>query len=88
MTMLLIKDWKHKDGISPLVQLVSAFEQLQRAEQYLYGTTYASDGMGTMSWAHWYDDVASAVEIMRSKELELRTDIAKRIGATITVFGA
>lgn len=76
MTMLLIKDWKHKDGISPLVQLVSAFEQLQRAEQYLYGTTYAGD------------DVASAVEIMRSKELELRTDIAKRIGATITVFGA
>ena len=77
--MLLIKDWKHKVGISPLVQLVSAFEQLQRAEQYLYGTTYASDGVGT---------IASAVEIMRSKELELRTDIAKRIGATITVFGA
>ena len=37
---------------SPLVARVKAFEQLQRAEQYLYGTTYASDGMGTMSWSH------------------------------------
>ena len=73
---------------SPLVARVKAFEQLQRAEQYLYGTTYASDGMGSMGWSHWFDDVASAVEIMRSKELELRMDIAKRIGATITVFGA
>ena len=73
---------------SPLVARVKAFEQLQRAEQYLYGTTYASDGHGTWSWSHWFDDMESAVEIMRSKELALRLDIAKRIGATITVFGA
>lgn len=73
---------------SPLVARVKAFEQLQRAEQYLYGTTYATGINSGIGWSQWYDDVASAVEIMRSKELELRVDIAKRIGATIKVFGA
>ena len=72
---------------SPLVARVKAFEQLQRAEQYLYTGTYANIDY-SMGWSQWYDDIASAVEIMRSKELELRTEIAKRIGATITVFGA
>lgn len=66
---------------SPLVQLVEAFEQLQRVQKYLYASTYASDGMGSMSWAHWYDDVASAVEILRDREQSLRHAIAMRIGA-------
>ena len=75
--------WKYKDDISPLVKLVSAFEQLQRVQQYLYASTYASDGMGSMSWAHWYDDIASAVDIVRDSEHALRAEIAKRIGATL-----
>jgi hypothetical protein len=68
---------------SPLVQLVEAFEQLQRVQQYLYASTYASDGMGSMSWAHWYDDIASAVEILRTSEHTLRYIIARTLGATL-----
>lgn len=70
-----------RDTKSPLVQLVEAFEQLQRVQKYLYASTYASDGWGTMSWAHWYDNVASAIGILRYREQSLRHDIARRIGA-------
>jgi hypothetical protein len=68
---------------SSLVTLVKGFEQIQRVQTYLYGTSYAKNGMGSMSWAHWFDGTASAVEVMRTSEDNLRADIAKRIGATL-----
>ena len=70
-----------RDSKSSLVQTVEAFEQLQRVQQYLFSATYSSDGMGSMSWAHWYDDIASAVDTLRKKEQTLRKDITYRLGA-------
>ena len=79
----MMKDWQYFDGISPLVARVQAFEMLQRAENYLYHTTYASNGAGCQGWSQWYVDTQEAVNIMRASELALRYDIAKRIGATL-----
>ena len=71
------------ESTSPLVARVQAFEQLQRVRQYLHNRTYGSYGVGSMSWAHWYDDIESAVEVLRAAEESLRYDIAKRIGTVI-----
>jgi hypothetical protein len=82
---------------SPLVELVKAFEQVQRVETYLFNSTYANSGSfyglnwaawysGSfygLNWAAWYDDIASAVELLREHEQLLRAEIAKRIGASI-----
>jgi hypothetical protein len=80
---MLIRDWRYRDGISPLVKLVAAFEQLQRVQLYLYSATYASDVTGTLVvWAAW-DDITSAVEILSDSEQALRAEVAKRIGASL-----
>jgi uncharacterized membrane protein YgaE (UPF0421/DUF939 family) len=68
---------------SPLATLVKAFEQLQRVQQYLHRATYASSGVGSMGWAHWFDDVSSAMELLSASEQTLRAEIAKRIGASL-----
>lgn len=68
---------------SPLVARVQAFELIQRAEQYLFRTTYASSGSHIAGWSQWYADVQDAVHLFRVVEEHLRSDIARRIGAAI-----
>ena len=70
------------DQTSPLVQLVSAFEQIQRVEHYLFATTYAGSA-DEWDWSRWFSDTQSAVLILCGIETELRRGIAKRIGATL-----
>ena len=73
----------YKDSVSPFVQLVSALEQLERVEQYLYATTYASDGAGSRCYSQWYKDIEDAVSILRVRVQNCRVRIAKRINATL-----
>lgn len=71
------------DQTSPLVKRVLAFEQVQRVEQYLFVTTYASDGAGSRCWSQWYADIQDAVEILRDVEHDLRRNIAHRLSAVL-----
>ena len=61
------------DQTSPGAQRWAAFEQVQRVEQYLFGTTYGRP----------YDQWVDAIYIVRESEQELRKDIAKSIGARL-----
>jgi hypothetical protein len=74
-------DYSRTD-ISPLVKRAEALEQLQRVQQYLFGTTYG-DRPAHASWSQWYADIQDAVQELRTAEQLLRIDIAKRLGATI-----
>jgi hypothetical protein len=68
---------------SPLVAHVKALETLAHAVQYLGQQTYASEGMGSISWSHWFDDVSSAMEVLSASTQALRAEVAKRIGAVV-----
>jgi hypothetical protein len=68
---------------SPLVARVKALETLAHAAQYLGQQTYASEGMGSIGWAHWFDDVSSAMEMLSASTQALRAEVAKRIGASL-----
>jgi hypothetical protein len=67
-----------------LVENAEALQTLLSAEQYLYATTYASDGKGSRTFSQWYHDVADSVELLRSRQDVARHTIAKRIGAVIS----
>jgi hypothetical protein len=72
------------DTQSPLVNRVQALEQVQRVENYLFATTYGSDGRGSRTWSQWYADIQDAVQLLRESERLLRHDVARALALNLS----
>ena len=65
------------------LKLAAAVSLLVQAEIRLYQRTYASDNVDSITWSHWYDDVASAIEIVQNANREVREELARQISASL-----